>query len=301
MSLNLIIKIYNKASKKFIRNTILDIDEEYRLSDLFMALENKKRLITRADFNSLYYQFGDALYEKFFSEFNDPLIKEYLLTQNYHQVRDEIFSDNKDFVFIDISSLDYLSQLEIIKHKFTHSIKKETYYKIQDIIGADNLPYIETNTRILWNINCLEIRIVDFLKTHNIPGNSMEILYSPPHIEPIQQSAFLSADFIKIAWDNFYHYLDQTTAASGLFSKSEDSVYDLLKNKFQNITTPAAIFNFVLSKNEWRVPKLAKHLRMRSEDAESFLRGLHYSDDSHQDIFTKTAASNEVFNKLIQI
>lgn len=179
-------------------------------------------------------------------------------------------------------------------------LELDRYYFIGPEFGmfSNELPYLQVNNRVLWNVQYEEAKVVDFVQTHGLKQND-KIYFSVGMIQAGGPGIKLIMDL----WKECYPILDQfaTTVAILGFTVKFSTWLKIICGFSKRKTPPTAFFDFITRKDTWNPHELASMLRLNSSEARHLLKGLGYEWDKNTMLYCKTAITEELIKGIQEI
>lgn len=149
------------------------------------------------------------------------------------------------------------------------------YYPLSGAFSFNNqdVPYIISGKQVLWNQEYKNVKVTDFLETHNIETG---ILMARGGYAQAGGPGFL--DLMEI-WESLYPVLDQIVTAAGAVGLTL-GVWKRITTLFQKKEVPPhSCFDVIFSRKMWNHFELAELLEITPDDAKEFLRVAAYHYD----------------------
>lgn len=200
---------------------------------------------------------------------------------------------------ISISDNTTLKSLFVASQKGTADVSK--YYKISKnyYYNHNKLPYIKKiNGEIVWEPTYKEIRVIDFIYTHDINDN---IIYADIGIP--QAGGPDLKNFIHL-WNEYYPIIEQISAIFGFcagITEIGKKIKSLFINEKKVLPPPHGILDLILSKNMWNHYELSVYLDVDKENAKMFLKALGYKWDNNKKLYILQGDVNDIIKKFSNV
>ncbi|KGM97210.1 hypothetical protein Z968_04195 [Clostridium novyi A str. 4552] len=222
------------------------------------------------------------IYNNLLSPYNDEIEK---YTETIMEINDK--TTLKD-IFINSQQ----GNADVSKY---YNLSSRYYY------NSNVLPYIKkTDNTVIWEPSYNEIKVIDFIFTHNIQDN---IIYADTGIP--QAGGPDLKDFIQL-WNEYYDVISQIVTLFGFVNgvlkigKFFEKVFiDKFKNK--KILPPQGVFDLILSKKQWNHNELSQNLDIDKEDAKNILKLLGYKWDNSRKLYIQQRDPKEIIDKLSKV
>lgn len=173
------------------------------------------------------------------------------------------------------------------------------YYNLSSSYYFNNrtLPYICSSERkVIWGPAYEKIKVLDFIKTHNIKNNTILADTGIP-----QAGGPDFKDLVQL-WNECYPIIDQFSSIFGL-GGSLIGIGKWIKSLFikKKGVPPQSIFDFLLSRNKWNHYELAEMLEIKDYEAKKLLRAFGYKWDSSMKVYIQQSNTKEIIKKLSEV
>lgn len=149
------------------------------------------------------------------------------------------------------------------------------YYPLSGAFSFNNqdVPYIISGNQVLWNQEYKNVKVTDFLETHNI---ETDIIMARGGYAQAGGPGFLD---LKEIWESLYPVLDQIMTVTGAVGLTL-GVWKRISTLFQKKEVPPhSCFDVVFSRERWNHFELAELLEITPDDAKEILRVAAYHYD----------------------
>jgi len=229
--------------------------------------------------------------------------------RNFSSIMEQYKKMTTDNLKVHISMLEMeerLKVLKIINSKVSFKIiNQNIYYPVSALECPEYvLPYIMQDNHIRWYLKYNEVKVIEFLDTHNIKNNEIIGCFINNDLKTnlIIDNIINALDFktIERTWVLVYPILEQIlTTASAI--KLLVSAHKFLKKKFGEKVSSINFFEFITSKNSWKKLELASCLEISPDRAKEILKLCGYKWDSHCKAYLSTNETIQFSNKLNEI
>lgn len=175
------------------------------------------------------------------------------------------------------------------------------YYKLSGNYYYNHkiLPYIKKdNGIIIWEPSYEEVKVIDFILTHDIKDN---IIHADTGIP---QAGGPDLKNIIQLWNDYYPIIDQISTVFG-FLGGVAGFSTFLKSTFidkkKKLLPPHGAFDFILAKAQWNHNELAESLEIEKESAKKILQGLGYKWDNSKKLYVHQDDPNKIKDKLSKV
>ena len=212
-------------------------------------------------------------------------------------VKNILFEENNTTVYqIDISEDSSIQDmLDIIGYSIADLSE---YYKLSGVFSCNTIccPYIFSDNNILYNVTFDKIKLRDFIKTHAINNNTIEIVVG--HV----QAGGPGFKAIKEIWDAIVPYLNDIATISTISGINVKSIIDSIRAFFvKKNVAPHTVIDIILSRKQWNHKELAHSLNIPEVNTKYFLKALGYSYDSKLMQYIQIENSEELIEKISSV
>lgn len=171
-------------------------------------------------------------------------------------------------------------------------LSKSYYY------NQGRLPYIiDGRCKIVWEPTYDSIKVVDFIRTHNIDDNTIHADTGIPQV-----GGKGTKDLI-LLWNEYYPIIDQISSLFG-FGAGVIGIGLFVKSLFvkgKKPSPPHGVFDLILSKDKWNYHDLSDCLEFEQEDVKKLLQAFGYKWDHSKKIYILHGDINEIRDKLSSV
>lgn len=149
------------------------------------------------------------------------------------------------------------------------------YYPLSGAFSFNDkiVPYIISGKKVLWNQGYENVKVIDFLKTHNIETG---ILTARGGYPQAGGPGFLS--LVEI-WESLYPVLEQIATVAGVAGLALEAWKRIAALFQKKEVPPQPIFDVIYSRKKWNHFELSELLDISPDDAKEFLRVAAYQYD----------------------
>lgn len=160
------------------------------------------------------------------------------------------------------------------------------------------VPYIVNDRcKIEWEPTYDNIKVVDFIRTHNIVDNTIHGDIG------ISQAGGPDMKDLILLWNEYYPIIDQMSSSFG-FGAGFFGIGLFVKALFTKEKKPApphGVFDLILSKHKWNHYELADSLKIDKEDSKKLLQAFGYKWDNSKKMYILLGDINEIRGKLSSV
>lgn len=199
--------------------------------------------------------------------------------------------------FLEISENTTIQELlEVTEHGVVSDLSN--YYPLSGLPFFDEecLPFLFINGKASYDVPFCDVRVVDFLSTHNITDNTIRITTDLP------MAGGLGGPELQEVWDNIYPTLEQIAVFCTILGFSLKNLFDYLRNYFMKKGQPPQVcFDIVLSRKQWNHSELSKILDIDPDKTKNLLKLCDYQYDRVQMQYIQGEHAKEIKEKLMSI
>lgn len=132
------------------------------------------------------------------------------------------------------------------------------------------LPYIISNNIVYYDVPYTIAKVTDFLSTHNIKDNSIQIIVGYP------QAGGIGCMELAEIWAQVYPVLEQIAVILDILVASIDTIKWFIKLFSKRKRSPQSCFDIIYSRKNWNHFELAALLNIPKDKAKELLKLLGY-------------------------
>lgn len=207
---------------------------------------------------------------------------------------EELINDQQNRKIIEMKYNKNSGTLKDIRDKLKipmSGIEFKKYYNYGGFRFWNNeLPYIERKNGTVEFKPIIDTVLIDeFINTHKIENNTLEIIYGFP-----QSSGPDPMDWITI-WNTFVNIKTVIEAGIGTFK-----FISFIKRKFENKKTiPHEVEDYLYKRDYWNHYELAKKLEVEPEESKNLLKAFGYTWDNSEKVYKISDKKKEQINRAI--
>lgn len=158
------------------------------------------------------------------------------------------------------------------------------------------VPFIVSEGQILYDVPFEKVNVVDFLDTHSIAAQEIEIHTGYPWSGGVGP-----ADLATI-WNSVYPVLETWSMFASITGFALKDLVKYLRSVFEKRKKPPQVcFDVIYSRTMWNHHELASMLQIEPDRTKQFLRVLGYEYDQSKKIFIASEKVPEIKEKLTNV